>query len=117
MLPLGHRQSELYGQALLLAKEIYRITEGFPDGERAVLVYTLRRVTVLLCQNLALAGTKKGKKQKRLLEACLEHCVAIDAQLEVSVAVLLLPEQKAQEATHLLHDIYKNISQFMRVAG
>jgi four helix bundle protein len=117
MLPLGHKQSDVYRQAVLLAKEIYRITEGFPDSERAVLVFTLRRLTVLLCQNIALADSKRGKKQKRLFEACLEHCVAIDAQLEVAIAVLLLPEEIATEATRLLHTIYKSITLFLQTAG
>ena len=117
MLPLGHKQSDVYRLAVLLAKEIYRVTEGFPDGERAVLVYTLRRLTVLLCQNIALADAKKGKKQKRLFEACLEHCVAIDAQLEVAIAVMLLPEETATEATRLLHTIYKSLLQSIQSAG
>lgn len=117
MLPLGHKQRDVYRQALLLAKEIYRITERFPDGERAVLVYTLRRLTVLLCQNIALADAKKGKKQKRLFDACLEHCVAIDAQLELAIAVMLLPEETATESTRLLHAIYTSIFQLLRAAG
>lgn len=38
MLQPEHKQGELYKQALSLAQEIYRVTEGFPDSERAVLV-------------------------------------------------------------------------------
>lgn len=92
-----------------MAKEIYRITEGFPDGERTVLVYTLRRLAASLCQDAAVATVKGGKKRERLYEACLEQCVAIDAQLELALTINLTTEEETREAARLLQDVYKNI--------
>lgn len=110
MLSLEHKQQELYQQAVQLAKEVYRLTERFPDGERAVLVYTLRRLTVLLCQDIAISSLKRDKKQRRCLDVCLEHCVALDAQLELALLVNLLPEENAHEAARLLNAIYQNLA-------
>ena len=110
MLPPGHPHSALYQQAIGLAKEMYRITDGFPDSERAVLVFTLRRATVFLCQHLAAAAVARPKKQKRHLEAGMEQCVSIDAQLEVAVAVGLVGAGNVAAATHLLHEIYQHVA-------
>ena len=109
MLQLGHKSSELYQQAVQLAKDIYQITEVFPDTERAVLVYTLRRLAVLLCQDVATALTKKGKKQRRALQLCLDRCVALDAQLELAVTVNLVRDEQIRDAGHQLDFIYKKI--------
>jgi four helix bundle protein len=109
MLTIGHRQWEPYQQAQMLAKEIYRVTTLLPDTERAVLVYTLRRLTITLCQNLATAALKRGKKRKRLLQACLDDCIAMDTQLELAVVVQALPEAAAAEAFKQLHGLYKKI--------
>lgn len=111
MLQLAHKGGELYRRSIDLAKEVYRITGSFPDGERAVLVYTLRRLTVLLCQDIATAAVKKGKKQRRCFAVCLQHCIALDAQLELALAVNLLHEENSREAATLLQAIYKELTQ------
>lgn len=116
MLQLAHKEGELYQQAISLAKEVYRITEGFPDGERAVLVYTLRRLTVLLCQDIAMASVKKGKKQMHCFDICLQHCVALDAQLELAVAVNLLNAENSGQTVTLLQTIYRELIQCLRQA-
>lgn len=114
MLQLGHKSSELYRQAVQLAKDIYQITEKFPDTERAVLVYTLRRLAVLLCQDMATGLTKKGKKQRRALQLCLDRCVALDAQLELAVSVQLVGEEQTNDAGRHLDVIFKKITALLQ---
>ena len=111
MLQLEHKQSELYQRALELAKEVYRLSETFPDSERSVLMFTLRRLSVSLCQDIAMAATKTNKKQRRFFETCVEHCVALDAQLELALAVNLVTLESVGVATTLLQFIYKSCCQ------
>ena len=116
MLHPGHKQSELYQKTVQLAKEVYRMTEVFPDGERAVMVYTLRRLAVLLCQELAIGLIKKAKKQRQAFETCLEHCVALDAQLELAKAVNFVTNENMRDATNLLNSIYENLVRLVQQA-
>ena len=109
MLQLGHKQDELYQQAMQLAKAIYQITALFPDTERAVLVYSLRRLAALLCQDIATGSGKKNKKRKQAFQLCLNHCVALDAQLELAVTVNLVPHEHIHEAEQHLDAVYKKL--------
>lgn len=114
MLQLGHKSSDVYQQAVQLVKNIYQVTGLFPDTERAVLVYTMRRQAVLLCQELATALTKKGKKQRRQFQLCLDRCVALDAQLELAAAVHLVPEAQLHDASNHLDAIYKRLTALLK---
>ena len=107
MLQTGHPHAQLYQQAIALAKEIYRLTTLFPDTERAVLVYTLRRLAVTLCQHLALAAIKKGRKQTKFFHTCIDTCIALDTQLEIALAVDLIAAAEAADAITNLNAIYK----------
>lgn len=109
MLQAGHKHDYLYREALLLTAEIYRITTLFPDSEHAGLLYTLRRLVVTLCQNLAAAAVQKDKKQLRLFRLCRDTCIAIDTQLEIAITVHLINTDETAEAAKHLDTIYKNI--------
>ncbi|HUQ97021.1 MAG TPA: four helix bundle protein [Chitinophagaceae bacterium] len=110
MLPLRHKQNDLYAKALLLNKEIYRITAAFPDSERAVLAFSLRRLSVSLCQNIAAGLLKKNKKRKQLFKACLDDCIFLDTQLEIAVAVSLLSVEDSKIVATCLNEIYKKLT-------
>ena len=110
MLPLGHKHEHVYQQALLLAKEIYRITTLFPDMERAVLVFTLRRTAIGLCQQIALSSGKKNNKRRRIYKAAVETCIEIDTQLELAIAVNLIDAATVDEGFKYLHAIHKHLT-------
>src|SRR5215217_4020073 len=109
MIQAAHKQWEAYRQAVLLAKEMYRLTERFPDTERAVLTYTLRRLTILLCQNIAAATLRRDKKKRALLKTCLDTCIAIDTQLEIAFIANLTTAEAATEVIKLLGLIYNEV--------
>lgn len=111
MLQSGHKHWDIYQQAVLLTKELYRITESFPDTERAVLTYSLRRLAVSLCQNLATGFISGGKKQARIFKICVADCVAIDTQLELAQAVNLIAIETVKPAAQLLNEIYKKLTE------
>lgn len=114
MLPLRHKGGALYQQALELAKEVYQLTDTFSQTERALLVYTMRRATVLLCQDVATGFAKRGKKRRKIFQAVVDNCIALDAQLELALAINLATAEAAATTAHLLHSVYQEAIKQMR---
>jgi four helix bundle protein len=114
MIQAVHKRWELYQQALFLAKAVYRLTEAFPQTERAVLTYTLRRLTTQLCQYIALVPVKRGKKKITVLQDCLDTCIALDTQLELAITVNLTTTEATQEAEQCLEAVYKVVASLLQ---
>ncbi len=69
MLTLSHKKLEVYQQALLFTKLVYKITEGFPKAEQFGLSSQLRRATVSVLSNIAEGVSRSSDKEKiRFLE-------------------------------------------------
>jgi len=53
MLDLSHKKLDVYVLSLKLVKEIYLLTQRFPQEEKYVLVSQLRRAAISVCSNIA----------------------------------------------------------------
>ncbi len=53
MLQLSHKKLDVYQISLKLAKEIYTVTQQFPNEERFLIVNQVRRAAISVCSNLA----------------------------------------------------------------
>ena len=55
---------EVRKEAILLSKEVYKITKGFPENEKFGLVSQLKRATNSISSNLAEGTTRNTNKDK-----------------------------------------------------
>lgn len=107
MLHFRQKKSDVYKQALLLVKEVYRLTALFPAEEQLLLVHKLRRASITLCEKIAFAETKKSaEKRKKFYAECNFYCIEIDTHFEIAQAVRVLTKQELTKAEELLSFIY-----------
>ncbi|WP_222984604.1 four helix bundle protein [Flagellimonas meishanensis] len=55
---------EVWKEAKEFAKEVYRVTLGFPEDEKFGLTSQLRRASVSVCSNIAEGSARKTNKDK-----------------------------------------------------
>jgi four helix bundle protein len=65
MLNLGHKKMQVYQLALILVKEVYKLTSQFPVDERFGLIVQLRRAAVSICSNIAEGAARKSAVERK----------------------------------------------------
>ena len=65
MLALSHKKLDVYSLSLKLVKEIYLVTDKFPQQEKYVLVKQLRNAATLVCSNIAAGAAGRSKREKK----------------------------------------------------
>ncbi len=64
MLDLSHKDMIVWTKSLLLIKEVYKITDNFPDEEKLGLVSQLRRASVSVVSNISEGEARNTRKEK-----------------------------------------------------
>ena len=86
MLNLSHKNLEVYKVSLLLVKEIYDITKGFPKEKQFALVNQLRRAVISVCSNIAKGAARKSKPdRRRFYEIARSSLVEVNTQMEAAL--------------------------------
>ncbi|KAB8155298.1 four helix bundle protein [Kordia sp. TARA_039_SRF] len=78
-----------------LAKQIYKITQQFPDNEKFGLISQLRRATVSICSNIAEGIARETNKDKaRFITIAYSSAVEVINQLIISVELDFITEKQ-----------------------
>jgi len=117
MLDLSHKKLDVYALSLKMVKEIYKLTQGFPQEEKYVLVSQLRRAAISVCSNIAEGAARKSKREKkRFYEISRSSVVEIDTQLEIALLLNYLSnisinevEQKPESVFRMLSKMIENL--------
>lgn len=76
-----------------LVLEIYQLTSLFPTNERFGLVSQMRRASVSISSNIAEGCSRSGPRDlARFLEIALGSAFELEVQLELAVALGLVPD-------------------------
>ncbi len=83
--PRPHEKLEVWGRAMNLCVEIYRITEHFPASEKYGLSSQMRRAAVSVASNIA-EGAARGSKKLYIqsLNISRGSLAELDTQLDIS---------------------------------
>lgn len=109
--PRDYRDLMVWKKGMTLAKQIYLITQGFPDTEKFGLVSQMRRAAVSVPSNIA-----EGQARNTTGEFIqfLSHAVGsvseLDTQLTLSVELGFCSTAKAQEAYALILEMRKMLT-------
>lgn len=94
-------------------KEIYQITNQFPEFEKFGLVSQLRRVSLSIPSNIAEGTSRKSNKGfNRFLMISLGSCYEIETQLLLSFDFEFINKLELEKLNDTLHQIIKMMSRF-----
>ncbi len=79
---MDHKDLEAWKQAMLLAEEVYRLTEALPPAERYGLVGQMRRAAVSVPSNLSEGAARASRREfSHFLSVCLGSLAELETQL------------------------------------
>ncbi|MFY9242309.1 MAG: four helix bundle protein [Polaribacter sp.] len=110
-----HRYKDLKFWQLSRAfcKEIYEVTNLFPETEKFGLVSQLRRASVSVASNIAEGASRSSNKDfNRFLVISLGSCYEIETQLLLSFDLGFINENVLERLNNSLHQIIKMMSKF-----
>ena len=98
-----------------MAKEIYRITQTFPNEEKFGLVSQMRRAAVSIPSNIAEGPARHTTKEFVQFVSHAQGSVAeLDTQLILAMELGYCSEERAAEASGLLSDLRKMLNALRR---
>jgi four helix bundle protein len=111
MLDLSHKNMIVWKKSLLIIKEVYKITDNFPDEEKFGLVSQLRRASVSVVSNISEGEARKTRKEKRrFYEIARASLVEVDAQIEISLELGFINQNQIQVLSVLLNECFAMLS-------
>lgn len=119
MLPETKRKSyhklTVYQKAKELVLSTYKLTKGFPQEERYVLVPQMRRSAISIVANIVEGYIKKSKKEySRFLDISIGSATELGFYFELSVDLEYLSRQKLNKAGTLLVEVKKLLYSYQR---
>src|SRR5699024_5951846 len=115
MLDLSHKKMIVWEKSILLIKEVYQITNGFPPDEKFGLVSQLRRAVVSITSNISEGEARRSKKEKRrFYEIDLSSLVEVDAQIEIAIALNFISKDDVKTLSDLLNQCFAMLSKLKK---
>src|SRR5262249_37738643 len=88
----------VWQKAILIAKEIYRLTKLFPSDERFGLTAQLRRAAVSISSNIAEGHARQGREFAHFLSVARGSLAEVETQLLLAVEVGYVARDQLTEA-------------------
>lgn len=86
-----HKNLKAWQEAIILVKEVYALTKGFPDDERFGLVSQFRRASISVPLNIAEGAARTSSKEySHFLNIALGSLSELDTLAEISKELNLI---------------------------
>ena len=90
-----HKNLKVWQKSIVLAKEIYKITEEFPNSEKFGLVSQMRRAVISIPSNIAEGAARNSDKEKLQFYYTARGSLSeLDTQLELSKEIGFIKENE-----------------------
>ena len=110
-----HKDLDVWKQGIALAKNVYRMTAGYPKEEMYGLVAQMRRAAVSIPSNIAEGAARQGDKELiHFLYTALGSASELDTQLEIAKEVSLGDQIKIDDVQRSVDQIAKVIQGLIR---
>lgn len=114
MLDLSHKKLEVWKLSIELVKEVYKLTGSYPKEELYGIVSQMRRASVSVASNLSEGAARTSAKEKcRFFEISRSSLVELDTQVEISIALEYLNEQKINGLKPTAESVFKILSKLI----
>lgn len=108
------KELEFWKKSRELNKEIYLVTEIFPDDEKFGLTNQMRRASVSISANIAEGCSRKSNKDLcRFLEIALGSAYELESHLLLAYDLTFINEENQIELSERINTIVKMMSKFM----
>ena len=112
---IPHKKLDVWKLAMDLAALIYQITEKFPSEERFGLISQMRRAAVSIASNIAEGAARQGKAEFRNFLSMAQGSLSeLDTQLELSVRLGYLDNEKYDEVSYMMVRVDKMMTALIR---
>ncbi|MCD6205007.1 MAG: four helix bundle protein [Candidatus Marinimicrobia bacterium] len=109
----NYKELQIWQRSRELVKDIYHLTEVFPDTERFGLVTQMRRSSVSIPSNIAEGSGKSSNKDFiRFLEMARSSAFELETQLILAHDLRFISEEKLSDLQGKLEEIQKMIFGF-----
>ena len=107
---LSYRDLEVWENGVKLAKDIYRLTEAFPNHELYALTSQLRRASVSVPSNIAEGFVRNSTKEFiYFLFISLGSLAEIETQIEIAIELKYTNIAKTEELKNFIQVLMKQI--------
>jgi four helix bundle protein len=115
MLNLNHKKLQVYSTGILLVKEVYAITSGFPVDEKFGISSQLRRASVSIPSNIAEGASRKTIKERiRFYQIARSSLVEIDTQIEIALELGYLSKTDIVNLAELTNKVFAMLTNMMK---
>ena len=110
-----HKDLIVWKKGIELVKNIYLITNSFPNSEQFGLISQMRRCAVSIPSNIAEGcGRNSNKELIHFLYIALGSSSELETQIIISAELNFLENEKATECLNLLNEIIKMITSLIK---
>ena len=110
-----HKDLIVWKKGIELVKNIYQITNMFPNSEQFGLISQMRRCAVSVPSNIAEGcGRNSDKELIHFLYIALGSSSELETQIIISVELNFLEKEKATACLNLLNEIIKMITSLIK---
>ena len=109
------RDLNIWKLGVEIVENIYKATRSFPKGEVYGLVSQMRRCAVSIPSNIAEGFARKHNKEYRqFLYIALGSCAELETQLEISLRLKYLGEDKCKELLDKVNHVTRMIMNLIK---
>lgn len=109
------RKYEVWKRAIKLSKDIYSLTESFPDREKFALSNQVQRAAVSVASNIAEGASRNSDIEfKRFLEIAIGSAFEVETQLIIANEIGYISKDVLDEGVEKLHTLQKQLNQFIQ---
>ena len=110
-----HKDLIVWQKGIELVKNIYLLTNTFPNSEQFGLVAQMRRCVISIPSNIAEGcGRNSDKELIHFLYVALGSSSELETQIIISVELNFSENEKATECLNLLNEIIKMITSLIK---
>jgi len=103
----------IWKRAVILATEIYKVTQKFPDEEKYGLISQLRRCVVSISSNIAEgAGRNTDKDFKRFVSIAYSSSYELETQIIIATNLEYIEKTKSEELCSEINELQKMMYAF-----
>lgn len=111
----SYKELIVWQKALVLCKEIYKLTGSFPKEEQFILVSQMRRAAISILSNIAEgSGRYFINEWKQFYSFAYGSALELEAQLLLSKELNFTTDKSAENSLMLLEEILKMLSTILK---
>ena len=108
-----YKKLVVWQKSIKLVKEIYKLTEKFPNTERFGLTNQMRRVSVSVPSNIVEGYARKSRKEyAQFINIAYGSAMELETQIIIAKELDFTNEKETNNLENLLEEVYKMLYVF-----